>query len=116
MDFETLKKFHKNPPINGELKRKPEIEELYKNYKKTNDFIKNLFTNNIWIITENKFPYDLKPNIDHKIIWFKNTINYKLIDFLFRDQDIVYFENCYKNKSIKSILHVHIFIKNDLYI
>ena len=46
-------------------------------------------------------------------MWFKNNINYKLIDFLLRDEEYIYFENNNNNRSIKGIKHVHIFLKNN---
>jgi hypothetical protein len=117
MDFEFIKKFHK---IGTEkLKRKKEIQKKYEEEKENNknyeqNLKKKLFKNNSqWIITKNKYPYDFIDKTEHYVAWFKGDINYNLINFCFREDEIVYYENKENCKSIKSIKHVHIFKKVD---
>ena len=117
MDFEYIKKFHKIGTTQ-KLKRKKEIEEIYnKNKENKMNYEENLkqelFKNNSsWVITLNKYPYHFIDNTKHYLFWFKGDINYNLIEFCYRDKEIVYFENIEGCKSIKSINHVHIFIKD----
>tara|TARA_Y100000389_G_C17414408_1_gene492834 strand:+ start:622 stop:975 length:354 start_codon:yes stop_codon:yes gene_type:complete len=114
MDFDFIKQFHKIG-TNENLKRKKEIQEAYNNEKKKNknyeeNLKQTLFKNNCnWTITKNKFPYHFIDNTEHYLVWFKGDINYNLIDFCFRDDEIVYFENKPNCKSILSINHVHVF-------
>ena len=117
MDWEFIKQFHMNPP-NFQLKRSIETQKKYDNYKKENfniDFFKKeLFKNNCnWIVKKNNFPYNLDKNIEHYLVWFKDEkfINYKLINFLFRDYKFICFENTLNFRSIDKIRHIHVFVK-----
>jgi hypothetical protein len=116
MDYEYISRFHKNPPT-IKLFRRKDVEEKYQEHLRNNpNHIKNLKEklfqgNKNWIITPNKFPYHFNDNTDHLLIWFKKEINLKLVEFLFRGENIVYFENHENNKSIADIRHLHIFKK-----
>lgn len=116
MDFNYLKQFHKKAPSKN-FKRQKHVDEqynLHKQSQKFNDFKNNLFNSNAqWVITKNEYPYYFTDKTQHYIVWFKNDINYNLIDTLYRDEEIVYFENKDINKSIKDILHVHVFINKN---
>ena len=114
MEWKDIQAFHKNPP-SIQLHRKNDVQQAYEKYKvDENELKKRLFSKDqVWVITKNKFPYHFIDSTKHYVIWFRNRINYKLIDFLLRDYDnVVYFENKHENKSIKGILHVHIFIND----
>tara|TARA_Y100000022_G_C13201017_1_gene352725 strand:- start:319 stop:687 length:369 start_codon:yes stop_codon:yes gene_type:complete len=117
MDYNYISQFHKNPP-KIRLYRHKDVDEEYKKFLLKHpdhniNLAKTLFKdNNTWIITPNKFPYHFIDNTEHLIIWFKGDVNYNLIDFLFREEEIIYFENLSSNKSIPNIRHVHIFKKN----
>ena len=117
MDYKYISQFHKNPP-NIRIFREQSIQQKYEKFLRNNpnhiSILKNsLFEGNVnWIITPNKFPYHFTDDTEHLIIWFKDKVNYKLIDFLFRDEDVVFFENRPNNKSIAEIPHAHIFKKN----
>tara|TARA_Y100000114_G_C11676822_1_gene286625 strand:- start:337 stop:681 length:345 start_codon:yes stop_codon:yes gene_type:complete len=113
MEWKDILPFHKNPP-NNQLYRRYDIQRAYEKDKLTeNQLRKKLFyRDEVWVITKNKFPYHFVDDTQHYVIWFKNEINYNLIEFLLRDyEDVVYFENKSENKSIKSIPHVHIFLR-----
>lgn len=114
MEWKDILPFHRNPPDN-QLYRSYEVQTQYENDRLSEkELKKKLFKNGgIWILTKNKYPYHFTDNTEHYVIWFKYQINYTLIDFLLRDYDnVVYFENKTQNKSIKTIPHVHIFLKN----
>tara|TARA_Y100000591_G_C21767339_1_gene663555 strand:- start:852 stop:1205 length:354 start_codon:yes stop_codon:yes gene_type:complete len=117
MDYNFIKKFHMNPP-DIKLERHPDIEKLYQQNKKVvknyENFLKQkLFKKNeTWILTKNEYPYYFIDNTKHFVMWFNGNINWNLINFLFRDEDVVYFENKDYKKSIKSINHVHIFLNS----
>lgn len=115
MDWNYIKRFHLNPPIE-QLYRRQDVQSDYDKYKLSeNDLKAKLFKRGeIWVMTKNKFPYDFIDDTQHYVIWFRQKINYKLIKFLLRDyDDVVYFENHQNNKSILSIPHVHIFLKSN---
>ena len=113
MEFKDIVKYHRNAP-KTKLDRHPDIQKAYDNDKTTEKELRSrLFNNNqVWVLTENKYPYYFIDNTKHYVMWFDKKINYTLINFLLREYDqIVYFENIQQCKSIKSIPHVHIFIK-----
>lgn len=113
MEWKDILPFHKNPPRN-QLYRRQDIQREYeKNTLSENKLRKKLFRRDeVWVITKNKYPYHFVDSTQHYVIWFREKINYKLIEFLLRDNyEVVYFENRSSNKSIKSIPHVHIFLR-----
>ena len=113
MDWNYIKKFHLNPPIER-LYRRQDVQADYDKHKLSeNNLRAKLFKRGeVWVMTKNNFPYYFIDDTQHYVIWFRDNINYKLIEFLLRDyDDIVYFENHQNIKSIRSIPHVHIFLK-----
>ena len=70
------------------------------------------------ILVENKFPYSLEKGIKHYVVWsLEKKISpadaREIVENSFPSKkfDILMFENAEHNKSIKSIPHVHIFIR-----
>tara|TARA_B100001057_G_C22787438_1_gene926191 strand:+ start:830 stop:1282 length:453 start_codon:yes stop_codon:yes gene_type:complete len=149
MNWNNIKKFHLHPP-NQVIKRKDEVLRKYNNLNSKlkllniemhSYLLHTLFDNSDkleYIIKENDFPYLLKDNIKHYVIWYnplhkkykkyETDINYnsylileaiknsKLFDNLFKQKkynydNICYFENNNSNKSVKNIKHVQLFIK-----
>lgn len=116
MDFESIRKYHRVSPM-VTFKRENHVQKEY------NDFLKNnpshseslreeLFKDQQkWVITPNRFPYHFVDGTEHFLVWFRGDINWDLLDFLFRDEEVVMFENSVKNKSIKNIPHIHVFKK-----
>lgn len=119
MDYIFIKKFHMNPP-DIHLVRSPEIQEKYQKHKKLNKNYENSLRNTIfkknekWVIEPNKFPYHFTDQTQHDIIWFQGDIEWDLIKFLFKNEDVVFFENKQQHRSIQSINHVHIFRPRNL--
>ena len=119
MDWKCISKYHMNPP-DIKLKRNEKVLEDYEKYLKTNknydiSLKQCLFKNNEpYVLTPNKFPYEFKDGTVHYLLWFNpdignNKVDYtKILEFF---KDFVCFENLDMNKSVKSIPHVHIFIK-----
>ena len=79
---------------------------------------------------ENTFPYYCEENIQHYLIWFNpkynnllpDTLNSSKFDNLVRkevnknieyENQYIYFENYNELKSVRSIRHIHIFIKSN---
>lgn len=136
--WKELKQFHKNISVNFKFSRLPHIQHKYNIekdnryllYEGTQNFLKFLFIDNkIYKITYAKYPYILKPNITHLILWL-NPINFnnkpilynntKLIEKIIKEllpnihkDKIIFFKNSPKNQSIKNILHYHIMILSE---
>ena len=115
MEWKDILPYHKNPPTD-QLYRSIDVQREYDKYRLNEDenqLRKRLFSRDeVWVMTKNKYPYHFIDDTQHYVIWFRDKINYKLIEFLLRDyEDVVYFENINKNKSINSIPHVHIFLR-----
>jgi len=127
--WDFIKQFHNNSPLIN-IKRKKEIEEKYLLHKKKlkekniniEDYLNNLlFKNDFkYVITNNDFPYNIEEDVQHKILWinpkyndlFDDKLINKIITMRMKDKNYIYFENIETNKSIKTIKHYHIFIKN----
>jgi hypothetical protein len=70
----------------------------------------------------NFFPYNIEDDISHYILWLnptcfksvedENNTAKKLIDDKFKDKTYFYGANAPSNKSVHSITHYHIFVKN----
>ena len=117
--FEELKMMIDENHISKiQLKRKPEIMDQYEIFRKTLDL--NTFNQYIfgdkkdYIIRRNDFPYDISQNISHSILWLKDeSLNIKelLINNNFiLDDNLIWFRNSPENRSIKDIVHYHIFV------
>lgn len=95
-----------NDYLNG--KNKKEYEKELK---------EKIFNNFNYSLTENAYPFNLGKNIEQYIIWVKNNnedINKikNIVDYSFPHQDYLIYLNKPENRSIQSILHYHILIKN----
>lgn len=117
-----------NPPIQT-FKRKEGYQEIYEAYKKGLEvekitpeqaiinkyFINN---NNLFLITNNEFPYDLEEPLQHLVIWIRPgcesliTREY-IINYLNNiTSEYVIFENLQGKKSIPGIQHYQLFVKD----
>lgn len=76
MNFRQLMKYDNNPPDKG-LPRKTGVLIEYRNYvksslKSTAELVQEYFDkhpNEQYIVTKNKFPYDLDDTIVHAVVW-----------------------------------------------
>ena len=115
ISFETLSKYGKH----SELYRTESMEKKYNSYIKMHpnysNFLKKIFKKENIILLLNKFPYDLEPNILHYILWSKTKLNNSqiktILDEKLKSFNYIYFENLKKNKSIKDIFHIQVFVK-----
>ena len=142
LSWEELIQYNKNPPRVA-LIRKPEIEEKYNIHKinisksnlKVDDYISSKYFSEIneskmCYFVENTFPYYCDENIQHYLIWFNpkynnllpDTLNSSKFDNLVKkevnknieyENQYIYFENYNELKSVRSIRHIHIFIKSN---
>lgn len=132
MDWSFLfKNFHlkSNIPHFPSL-REPRIQNQYDNLKRQlqasgiqmEDYIyflyPELYDGNV-VLTENLFPYHLKPHIKHLLLWFPPTfdhfprldvVTYNVFSQLFPRKKIIVFENPKELKSVRGIRHLHIFM------
>lgn len=127
-NWDFIKQFHKNSP-SIQINRTKEIENKYNEHKllllknkiSIHDYIfKKYFNENCeYKFVNNEFPYNVDSNIEHILLWFNPNIKFKidteyidnLLNELLFDKNYIYFENKDSNKSIKSIKHIHVFIK-----
>ena len=123
--FNYLKQFHlKIPDII--LKRLPyytdKYERIKQNYgnKYEKYLFKKVFKNNCnFSFLINEFPYNLKKGLKHYVFWINPRIEHKinndmiyyLISKKVCDGEYIIFENPISSRSIKSIRHFHVIIK-----
>tara|TARA_Y100001970_G_C14183685_1_gene831287 strand:- start:964 stop:1389 length:426 start_codon:yes stop_codon:yes gene_type:complete len=124
IEWDQLKFFHKNPPKYS----LPKSLKDYNMYKNRLSNVKNIYlyliekyfkNNDFFILEPAEFPYYVDININHRILWFnpkfyrKIKINDKFIEQILKkkinNNKYIYFENKNVNKSIKNIIHVHVF-------
>ena len=104
-----------------QMPRKKEILNNYKKFRETLDyeaFEKSIFEDNkSYSIRKNDFPYDIEPNINHYILWIKDE-SLSIEDIIYssfkidKKEDILWYRNSPENRSIKTIVHYHIFLLN----
>lgn len=127
--WDFLRSLNTTKPLDIVLKRTSKSQEEYEIHKKTinidiNDYLKQkLFgsgdRHQIFNITENSFPYNCEPNIKHMLLWINPNMSpsKEEIDIYIKkkysNNEIIYFENADKNKSVPGIKHFHLFIKFD---
>lgn len=141
LSWKEVIQYNKNPPRVA-LARKPEIDEKYETHKahisknniKIDEYINSKYfsgdnENKICYFVENSFPYNCDTNIQHYLIWFNpkfnnmlpETLNSSKFDNLVKkevnknigfENQYIYFENINELKSVRSIRHIHIFIKS----
>tara|TARA_B110001469_G_scaffold94435_1_gene90337 strand:- start:327 stop:680 length:354 start_codon:yes stop_codon:yes gene_type:complete len=117
MDFEYIQQFHLNPPTFA-LKRTKYMEDKYQASKRKcenyeEDLYSRLFPNpeSIWCILPNEYPYHFKDMTRHYLIWYKGDLGFDYFKNALDQIEAVYFENIPSNKSIKSINHIHLFLR-----
>lgn len=140
--WKDICQYDKCPPKVG-LNRTIEIEEKYEKHKeclsasniKIDEYInKKYFSgqneNKMFHFVCNTFPYNCTENIKHYLIWvnpkynkfFPDSLNYSKFDPLVKKEvshtfddksEFIFFENIMELKSVKSIRHIHIFIKSN---
>lgn len=129
MNWETVKKFHLNPP-SIQLPREDTVVKRYKDnmtvIKMTHTIseylMKKYFSSrNKIVLTANDYPYFTTTNILHYLLWIHPSLHIEnsIIRELIKDriptslncQEFIYFENIGTNKSIQDIRHFHVFIK-----
>ncbi len=122
ISFDDIKELiDKNHICKIQMPRKKEILNNYKKFRETLDyeaFEKIIFNSNkSYSIRKNDFPYDIEPNISHYILWIKDE-SLSIEDIIFssfkidKKENILWYRNLPENRSIKSIIHYHIFILN----
>ena len=139
MDWNTLSKFHFQyyKPKNITFNRTELIQQQYDLYIKNtsniyNDICNKYFNNNdLFVFVKNNYPYNIKDNIEHYILWF-NPIIYKnklriilnieyisvilniyLKKLFNNNKKYICFMNIPKHQTIKEIYHYQVFIKNN---
>ena len=129
MNWDTVKKFHLNPP-KIQLPREDSVIQRYKEnmsiIKMTHtipEYImeKYFSTGKKVILTANDYPYFTTSNVVHYLLWIhpsvvvdNGSIKELIIDKMplsLDCQEFIYFENDSHNKSILDIRHFHVFIR-----
>jgi hypothetical protein len=123
MDWKTL---IQHDYKNNKILRKNDIQELYNkernseiNYDKF--ILEKYLDNKLYNLTLNKYPYDLRSNIKHYVLWLHPMIKqkhindrkfiHKLLKTKIKSNEFHFYMNPQKYKSIKSIPHYQVFIK-----
>jgi len=100
-----------------QMKRKPEIEKEYSEYRKTfifENLKKELFNNSeTYKFCLNKFPYDIPEDMNHFVLWFNfkernMLLGEQIINNYFKDT-VIWFANIPELMSINQLFHIHIF-------
>lgn len=67
------------------------------------------------VVTLNKYPYNLSPNVKHYVFWRTRPLSpmaiVKTLDKLFHNKEYVYQVNSTHNQSVKHLWHVHVFFR-----
>ena len=134
MEWKDVQKFHLNPHLVA-LPRIKEIDEEYELQKKRlknlnkslHDHILSVYFSDPeilkhgWVIAINRFPYNLAKDLQHLVLWIHperkfsdNDINGIVDDFMKKKgiKDYIFFCNLPNVKSINTIVHYQIIIKN----
>jgi len=76
------------------------------------------FADKSFVVALNDFPYNLAPEITHYIVWSTNSsaelAEYESVlkrKFDPSDYEVLVFENLHHNKSVKSVAHVHAYVR-----
>jgi hypothetical protein len=133
LSWEDLDAYANDKDLNHiKLHRTTEIEEKYvlhtkmvkEMYGNIDTYIlKEVIKNNEILLIDNAFPYSVQPGIKHKLLWIspssKTPID-NIVDaqnyiethlWIYADNPVIIFVNCENNKSVKSIAHFHVFVK-----
>jgi hypothetical protein len=89
-------------------------------YHSVDNYIMDKIVNNFKhgpIIVKNSFPYYIKQNMQHMLLWSDRSLSSLYIEKFIENYidkeiyDFIWFENKPINKSIKNIIHYHIILK-----
>jgi len=126
MNFKELKQYDQSS--NATIGRKKEDQIKYGQYlaqckitgnnigDKLKELFSNLYKDRSWIITKNKFPYDIDDQVVHLLIWLnpnKTPSEQEIRKYLHQlvGDDYIMFKNTLDKKSIPSVDHFHLFVK-----
>lgn len=123
--WEFIEQFHLNPPEKNTFIRSKKVFEDYKKYLLTDGSKKILdyYFNKLekidrgWVLSYNKFSYNVEDNVDHLLFWIYPGRNFSIpeIDEILKskiiDYPFIYFQNNPDTRSITNIPHYHVFIK-----
>ena len=130
ISWNQLRKYQLVPPTH-KLGRKENIQKLYERHLRSFNniditieeyLVEKYFDEDVdkdLYLEKNSFPYNVEENITHYVLWINpskiiNNIQiYLYIDYIFDDNEYVYFENLPQNRSI-NFRHFHIFAKFSL--
>ena len=137
-----IKKYDKNPPkvgltrtVDMEAKYEDHKTNIAQMSQKIDEYINTKYFSNenenkICVFVANSFPYNCESNIKHYLIWvnpkfnmfFPDTLNCSKFDPMVKKEvhetfgknnsEYIFFENIMELKSVKTIRHLHIFIKS----
>ncbi len=112
--------------LNFSLGRKREIQLKYDKQKgRIGDLENRLFPENkqlLYRYVANDYPYNVKKEIEHNVLWFNPKIgdkwifkNEKIVEEILKKETkgrkFIYFRNSATNSSVKSMLHYQVFTK-----
>lgn len=118
MNAEFLRQFTYETPPQVPLKRTSRVQSAYDHFSRTQGptafitGIQQILKTKKYILTENMFPYKVKPPIQHKCLWYTGVMTKQDIHTALADEgieSITFFENPHDLKSIKNIKHYHVF-------
>ena len=123
MDWNTLTQ-HNYKKI--KIDRLSHIEKSYINNKTKyinydNYILKNYLHNKLYNLQPNKYPYNLKKNIKHYVLWLNPMLKYnyiydkkfinKLLKKKIKNKAFYFYMNSNDKRSIKTVPHYQVFIK-----
>ena len=116
-----FKKLHKQV-VNIKFQRNNKYKIKYINHKKKiktmDEYIKKKYfsMNEPYVFTKNDFPYNT--DLQHYLLWINPITKNINVDETIKKvlshiehKEYIYFQNCQKTKSVKTIPHYHIIIK-----
>lgn len=118
MDADYLSQFSCNNPPTKNFQRSPVVIRKYLEDMEngmTEKFIKrigNRLQEQIPVMTENAYPYDVKEPIKHSCLWYRGAYGPTSVKEYLKNNNIRYitfFENPTHLRSIRMINHYHIF-------
>jgi len=105
------------------LPRSSEVTARYEEDKKTQkhteyiDLVKHILANYDYILIDNNYLYNVSPDINHRIFWFKGSVSmseaYDICKGEHPNHDIIVMCNDLTRKSILDIDHYHVFVKEN---
>ena len=85
--------------------------------KINNELVAIYDENNLDInLVSNSFPYNVEKNISHLLLWSEKDLTDKMVNEILKNKlqgkEFVYFRNPEHLRSIPSVFHIQIFVKN----